>query len=187
MWYRSPYLPHVLYSLATTTISIHLIGTRTTCSEERARINAQISILENMAQRLQSNESISDHELERLKTLARPAEKATLDAGPQEVIRWGDILWGQKKAGGQPEMSKWDTKDVETGGSSFTSYNLAEVVLIVYFFFDKKRWQSNVSADASRPFEHTLYGNYKWSGETVPADMEPCIVVYENFFVNFPL
>ena len=119
MWYRSPYLPHVLYSLATTTISIHLVGTRTTYSEERARINSQISILETISQRLRSNESISDDELERLKTLARPAEKATPNAGSQEVIRWGDILWGQKKTGGQSETSKWDTKDVETGECSF--------------------------------------------------------------------
>ena len=134
MWYRSPYLPHVLYSLAATTISIHLVGTRAVCGEERARINAQISVLETIAQRLRSNESILDDELERLKTLARPAEKAAPEAGSQEAIRWGDILWSQKRAGGQSEMSKWDTKDVETGGCLF----LAQVILIIYFCFSQK-------------------------------------------------
>jgi len=135
MWYRSTYLPHVLYSLATTTISIHLVGTRTTCSEERARVNAQISILEDIAQRLRSNESISDDELERLKGLARPAEKAPPDAGSREVIRWGDILWGQKKEGRQSEMSKWDTKDVETGACFFLLPCISDSDIYLFFFF----------------------------------------------------
>ena len=63
----SPYLPHVLYSVALTSISINLVSFRKTAEADVARVNAQISILESIKQQLQSRVPLSTDELEKLK------------------------------------------------------------------------------------------------------------------------
>lgn len=112
----SSYLPHALYSVAITSISIHLVSQRRTSSDERARVNAQISILESISQRLQSDQPFSNDELERMKRLARPPEKTPSELETKEAIGWKEVILGRKKAG--DEMSEWDKRDMEKGSAT---------------------------------------------------------------------
>jgi hypothetical protein len=66
-----PYLPHTLYTVALLSITMHRISQRHTVEEQRARANAQISILESMVQRLRSDTPLADAELDRLDRLRR--------------------------------------------------------------------------------------------------------------------
>ncbi|KAF8891868.1 hypothetical protein BD779DRAFT_1513580 [Infundibulicybe gibba] len=112
LMFSTAYLPHTLYSIAITSISIHLVSQRRASSDERARINAQISILQTISQQLRSPEPLSHDELERLRRLARPA---SIEAGvdiPKEEIGWKEVIFGQRKTQ-EDGMSEWDKKDLE--------------------------------------------------------------------------
>ena len=100
-----PYLPHILYSTALTSVSIHLLWQRTTEREDRARYHAQASILQDLAQQLRSNVPITDEEITRLKNLARvhgQGEGRERDRST-EAIRWSEVVWGRKTADGDPK------------------------------------------------------------------------------------
>ncbi|KAF9466287.1 hypothetical protein BDZ94DRAFT_1251601 [Collybia nuda] len=108
--FASAYLPHALYSIAIISISIHLVSQRRTFSDERARVKAQISILESISEHLRSDKSFSTEEFERMKRLARPQEELILEMGDKEIIGWKEVILGRKKAG---EESKWEKRDIE--------------------------------------------------------------------------
>jgi len=90
-------------------ISIHLVSQRRASTDERARVNAQISILESISGRLRSNEPFSDDELEKMKRLARPPEKVSFEDG--KGIGWKEVILGRRTEG--DGMSEWDRKDME--------------------------------------------------------------------------
>ncbi|KAF8141141.1 hypothetical protein EV363DRAFT_1203613 [Boletus edulis] len=98
----TPYLPHILYSTALTSISIHLLWQRTIEREDRARYHAQVSILEDLAQQLRSGAPITDEEITRLKNLARVHGKGEEQEQRQstEAIRWSEVVWGRKATDG---------------------------------------------------------------------------------------
>jgi len=95
-----PYLPHILYSTALTSVSIHLLWQRTTEREDRARYHAQASILQDLAQQLRSGVPITDEEITRLKNLARVHGQGEDQKQPTEAIRWSEVVWGRKTADG---------------------------------------------------------------------------------------
>lgn len=112
------YIPHALFAIAVTSISIHLVNKRRTFSDEEARARARISILESIAEQLRSEKPGSDGELERLKRLVRApkvkeSSKNTTSAG-SEGISWKDVVFGRKRPAGD-ELSHWDKKDLEKG------------------------------------------------------------------------
>ncbi|TFK45104.1 hypothetical protein BDQ12DRAFT_621724 [Crucibulum laeve] len=107
--FTSPYFPHALYSVAITSISIHLVGKKRSIEDERARISAQTSILESIKAQLQSDKSLSNDELGRLKKLARPPPSD--EATKKEAIGWKEIIFGGRKKEGD-ELSDWDKKDL---------------------------------------------------------------------------
>jgi len=129
----SPYFPHVIYAIALTTISINLKGRRSTTEDEKARIGAQISILEGIKQQLQSNQPLSTDELERLKKLARPTTvgntqgvKQSGEAKKDHEVGWGSIFSGKKPA--EVELNKWDKQELDSRAcqisfSLFPSFN----------------------------------------------------------------
>jgi len=110
------YLPHVLYSLAITSLSVHLLVHRNAAAAQRAHLAAQISILQSLAQRLKAADTpLPDGELEMLGRLVRahddkaPSAQRVLGGG----VGWKDVFFGAKRAEGEGEMSKWDTMDFE--------------------------------------------------------------------------
>lgn len=95
---RIPYLPHILYSTALTSVSIHLFWQRTVEKEDRDRYHAQVSILEDLAQQLRSGAPITDEEITRLKNLARVHGQGEGQEQSTEAIRWSEVVWGRKAA-----------------------------------------------------------------------------------------
>ena len=111
----SPYLPHVLYSLALTSVSINLVGKRKSVDDEKSRIGAQLSILESLKEQLLSKNPPSVAEIERLKKLARPAMEdiATKPLPKEQETTWSAIFSGKGPAVKEGELSKWDQEDLE--------------------------------------------------------------------------
>lgn len=112
MFVRS-YLPHALYSAAVISLSIHLVSQQRTSSDDRARLNAQISVLQSIAQQLQSGKPLSSRELERLKRLARPVPFSS-ELQLKAPIEWQEVIFG-RKASISSGISAWDQKDAEKG------------------------------------------------------------------------
>lgn len=103
------YIPHAIYSLAITSISIHLVSLKRTITEDRARVAARLSILESVAKQLRDDKRISLDELDRLHRLARPREKTQED---KEQIGWRAMFFGPKKTA-EPDMNEYDRQDWE--------------------------------------------------------------------------
>ncbi|KAL4068666.1 hypothetical protein V8B97DRAFT_784316 [Scleroderma yunnanense] len=114
------YLPHILYSTFLTSASIHLLWQRKAFEDDRARKNAQITILEDLAQQLRSGAPITDEEVDRLRKLARiQGEQGDEGGGPESKLRWTEVLWG-RKAVDQKNDDEWEQKDVEQIRKEFT-------------------------------------------------------------------
>ncbi len=128
------YLPHLLYSTALTSISMHHLFQRKAAADERSHVAAQISILEDLRARLSAREPISEREVERLWHLARShdvwiarAEAGSADANsaganvksvhmqarPGEEIGWREVLLGRRFDSRRTE--ELDRKDWESG------------------------------------------------------------------------
>src|ERR1700684_1857041 len=96
------YLPHIIYSIALTSISFHLLSKRDQIDTQRAQLSAQISVLESVVQQLQSRESVSDVELERLMKLARVNGGYPLVQDTQKrAVSWKDAIFGREREGGE--------------------------------------------------------------------------------------
>ncbi|KIJ21066.1 hypothetical protein PAXINDRAFT_6845 [Paxillus involutus ATCC 200175] len=105
------YLPHILYSTALTSVSIHLLWQRKAAEEDRARHNAQITILEDLTQQLRSGVPTTDEEINILRNLARShgeGGEGRQQSAPGE-IRWMDVIWGKKVAA----KDEWEQRDLE--------------------------------------------------------------------------
>jgi len=110
--FASSYLPHALYSAAIISLSIHLVNQQRTSSDERGRLNAQISVLQSISQQLQSGKPLSRQELERLKRLARPLQ-LPLESQLKEPIGWKEVIFGQRAS--DPSGGAQDPKDMQNG------------------------------------------------------------------------
>jgi hypothetical protein len=117
------YLPHVLYSVALTSVSMHLLLQRKTAESDRAHVTAQITILESIVHRLRTEPNFSDDELEKLRKLARAHGDSEMPlGGPSKgIVGWKDVILG-KRQDDSGEINKWDRKDLEKGAwpSRFT-------------------------------------------------------------------
>ncbi|ESK97283.1 hypothetical protein Moror_17848 [Moniliophthora roreri MCA 2997] len=87
----SGYLPHLLYSIAITSLSLHLVYQKRFFSEQRHQIDARISVLESIADELRSEKSLSPEELQRLTRLARPTEEIKFN----EKFSWKEVILGR--------------------------------------------------------------------------------------------
>ncbi|KAK2467416.1 hypothetical protein APHAL10511_000651 [Amanita phalloides] len=106
------YIPHALYAIAVTSISIHLVNKRRVFEDEKASVNARISILESIAQQSRSGNP-ADEELERLKRLARPPVKVnSTSTSSGEGISWKEVMFGRRRPESE-ELSHWEKKDLE--------------------------------------------------------------------------
>lgn len=116
------YLPHILYSTALTSVSIHLLWRRKAFEDDRARHDAQITILEDLAHQLRSGSSITDEEVDRLRKLVQVHQGTNEEAagGVQEhSISWKDVFWG-KKTDDRSKADEWEQKDLEQLREEFT-------------------------------------------------------------------
>ncbi|KAH7883268.1 hypothetical protein F5I97DRAFT_219098 [Phlebopus sp. FC_14] len=112
-----PYLPYILYSTALISVSIHLLWQRKAAEEDRARHDAQISILEDLAQRLRSGAPMTDEEVNGLRHLARihgEGEAPQKRTGSEGGVRWTDAIRGRKVVNSDKSTNaEWEQKDLE--------------------------------------------------------------------------
>ncbi|KAG2358098.1 hypothetical protein BDR07DRAFT_1452837 [Suillus spraguei] len=108
------YIPHIIYSTALTSISMHLLWQRKTADEDRARFKAQTSILQDLVEQLRSGKPISDEEITKSRNLARilGEGKQSLDKAKTN-IGWMDVLWGRKTLADRGVSDEWERKDLE--------------------------------------------------------------------------
>lgn len=101
--------------MAITSLGMHLLRQRKQVEADRARIGAQVSILESTLQRLKSGDVVSDREYEKLRKLAfTPAEPQVhpAQASERESIGWKEVLLGRKEL--QTSVAEeWDRRDLE--------------------------------------------------------------------------
>lgn len=108
------YLPHLVYSLAVTSLATHLLWRRTSANEERLQIGAQITLLESLSQRIRAGD-VSDVEVERLRRLARTESSEPKPATTvNEEIRWRDVILGKTRtSSGKARSEEYDRRDWE--------------------------------------------------------------------------
>lgn len=110
------FLPHVLYSVALTSVSMHLLFQRKTVESERGHVTAQITILESIVHRLRTDKNFSDDELEKLRKLARAhgESETQLEGLSKGIVGWKEVFLGGKRQE-SGEVSNWDRRDLEKG------------------------------------------------------------------------
>lgn len=91
------FIPHIIYSLALTSFSMHLLYERRAAEEDRAHYAGKISILETLVQNLEQGQKLEPQEVERLRKLAGVSTSHV----PKEVgrtqsrIGWKEVLLGK--------------------------------------------------------------------------------------------
>jgi hypothetical protein len=91
------FMPHIVYSLALTSFSMHLLYERRATEEDRAHYSGKISILETLVQNLEHGRKMDSQEVERLRKLAgistSPVPKEV--GRNQSEIGWKEVLLGK--------------------------------------------------------------------------------------------
>jgi hypothetical protein len=129
---RARYIPELVYALAFSSFSVHLLWQRRTAETDRRHYSARISILGELAARLRAGEAVPDVEISRLRRLAETAEAA--EAHPGENIGWRDVVFGRKETVMEREGKEvLERREMERGAS-----------------LSARRWQSQSGLPLSR-------------------------------------
>lgn len=111
---RARYIPELVYALAFSSISVHLLWQRRTAETERRHYSARISLLGELAARLRTGEAVPDVEIVRLRRLAETVGAAEVHTG--ENIGWRDVVFGRKESGMEREgKEELERKELEQG------------------------------------------------------------------------
>ena len=110
---RTRYIPELIYALAFSSISVHLLWQRRTAETDRRHLSARLSILGELAARLRAGEAVSDAEAARLRRLAETVGEAT---HPGEDVGWRDVIFGRKESGAEREgKEELERRELERG------------------------------------------------------------------------
>jgi len=110
---RTRYIPELIYALAFSSISVHLLWQRRTADTDRRHLSARLSILGELAARLRAGEAVSDAEVARLRRLAETVGEAT---HPGENVGWRDVIFGRKESGAEREAKEeLERREIERG------------------------------------------------------------------------
>ena len=89
------FMPHIIYSLALTSFSMHLLYERRATEEDRAHYSGKISILETLVQNLEQGQKMDPREVERLRKLAGLSTSHALEISRnRSTIGWKEVLLG---------------------------------------------------------------------------------------------
>ncbi|KAI0087117.1 hypothetical protein BDY19DRAFT_301384 [Irpex rosettiformis] len=114
-----PYLPHVLYSLAITSISIHYLWHKRESEEQRRHYSTRIGLLEDTVHRLRAGERVTEQDFDMIRKLAMgPGSDSAAARGvdPQREIGWREVVLGrtvQDTAASKAASQRWDEIDLE--------------------------------------------------------------------------
>ncbi|TFY77475.1 hypothetical protein EWM64_g6539 [Hericium alpestre] len=105
------YIPELIYSVAFSSLAVHLLFQRRTAEMQQRQVGAQISILEGLKARFLAGERIPDAQVARLKKLGREGESCRED---EDDIGWKEVLFGRQETEMEREgTEKWDRRDLE--------------------------------------------------------------------------
>ena len=90
----SQYIPHLIYSLALTSLSFHILYQKKQSEVDRAHLTARTTLLESLADQLRSG-TISDTDAERLWRLAKTHDDLEVKEEKRR-IRWKEVFLGIK-------------------------------------------------------------------------------------------
>jgi hypothetical protein len=112
---RGRYIPELLYALAFSSISVHLLWQRRTAETDRRHYSARISIIRRACRAAaHAGEAVPDVEVVRLRRLAETVGEAEAHAG--ENIGWRDVVFGRKESGMEREgAEELERKELERG------------------------------------------------------------------------
>lgn len=108
------FLPEIIYSLALTSLSTHMLWLRKDSEEQRAHYTARINLLEQTIRHVRAGEPVPQHDYDTLRRLANEtgAERAAArGVETTEEITWREVLLGRK--GEQSE--KYEARDWAEG------------------------------------------------------------------------
>lgn len=89
------FIPHIVYSLALTSFSMHLLYERRAIEEDRAHYSGKISILETLVQGLEQGQVMDPQEVERLRKLAGLSTPHVPESNRNKSkIGWKEVLLG---------------------------------------------------------------------------------------------
>jgi len=114
--FSSRYFQHAFYSIACLSISINLVGMRRSAEEDRARVEARLTLLESIREQLgKGDDPNNKEELERLMRLSkRTVTKRAQVVDEEGDVSWSDIFSGKTpKTGKEDDMSRWEKEDLE--------------------------------------------------------------------------
>jgi len=91
------FMPHIIYSLALTSFSMHLLYERRAAEEDRTHYAGKISILETLVRDLEQGQTMDHHEVERLRKLAGVSTSHVPEGSGREQskIGWKEVLLGK--------------------------------------------------------------------------------------------
>ncbi|KZT21103.1 hypothetical protein NEOLEDRAFT_1182025 [Neolentinus lepideus HHB14362 ss-1] len=107
------YMPHIIYSLALTSVSMNMLYQRKLGEAQKASISAQTTILESLAQRLRSGENFPEEEVERLWNLARKKGETTLNPHVEEIGLKETFLGKKLDAEETARVEEWERLEIE--------------------------------------------------------------------------
>jgi hypothetical protein len=90
------FAPHIIYSLALASFSMHLLYERRATEEDRVHYSGKISILETLVQNLERGQMMDPREVERLRKLAgvSTSQVPETNRNPSNV-GWWEVLLGK--------------------------------------------------------------------------------------------
>jgi hypothetical protein len=113
---RTRYIPELVYALAFSSISVHLLWQRRAAEMDRRHHSARLSILSELAARLRAGEQVSDAEVARLRRLAETVGDAATHPG--ESVGWREVVFGRKESGEEHEgKEELERRELERGAS----------------------------------------------------------------------
>lgn len=90
------FMPHIIFSLALTSFSMHLLYERRAAEEDRAHYSGKISLLETLIQNLEQGQKMDLREVERLRGLAGlSTSHIAAVTRNQPRIGWKEVLLGK--------------------------------------------------------------------------------------------
>jgi hypothetical protein len=109
---------------------MHLLWQQKTVDEDRARFEAQASILQDLIEQLRSGKSISDEEITKSRNLARIHGEAKQSLDKERTnIGWMDVLWGRKTPADLGVSDEWERKDLEQSESLLLPHTTSGLLL----------------------------------------------------------
>lgn len=108
------YLPEILYTIALTSLSTHMLWLRKESEDQRAYWATRIKVLEDTAQRLRVGQSVPQSDFDLIQKMARePGSDRAVARGiePTDHLGWREVFLGR----GGSQSALLDQKDWEDG------------------------------------------------------------------------